>query len=52
MKKFKISYTTGSSKIVKTAIANSAKERDGILSFMRQRKDKDDYRNIKVTEVK
>jgi len=49
-KKFKISYNTGGK--TKTVIVNSAKERDGALSLMKQRKEKDGYRNIKVTEIK
>lgn len=49
-KKFKITYDTGGSK--KSFILNSAKERDGALSFMRARKEKDGFRNIVVTEIK
>ena len=49
-KKFKISYNTGGK--TKTQTVNSAKERDGVLRFMKARKEKDGYRDIKVTEIK
>lgn len=49
-KKFKISYNTGGK--TKTIIVNSAKERDGALSLMKATKMKNNYKNIKVTEIK
>lgn len=49
-KQFKISYNTGGK--TKSLIVSSAKERDTMLSFMKQRKDKDGYRNVKVVEYK
>lgn len=48
-KKFSITYSN-TGKIYRV-VANSLKERNDILLFMRQRKHKDSYRNIKVKEI-
>ena len=49
--KYKITYT-GFLGRKHSAIVNSAKERDGVLRFMKQRGEKDTYNNIRVKKIK
>ena len=49
--KFKISYSGNFGK-KHSVIVNSAKERDGVLRFMKQTAEKDRYNDVKVRKIK